>query len=71
MATLEQREADAADGAPVPSDSEIEAEVPVTVGTPSDILLAQVMMLLTQLARAMPENIAAAVNRCQALQSFR
>ena len=60
MATLEQREADAA---LVPSDSEIEAGVPVTAGLPSDISLSQVMMLLTQLVQAMPENIAAAVKK--------
>ena len=60
MATLEQREAHAADAAPVPAGSEIEAEVPVTAG---DISLAQVMMLLTQLVQAMPENIAAAVKK--------
>ena len=58
--TQEQREADAA---LVPSDTEIDADAPVTAGLPSDISPAQVMMLLTQLVQAMPENIAAAVKK--------
>ena len=60
MATEAQRETDAA---LVPSDTEIEADAPVTAGLPSDISLAQVMMLLTQLVQAMPENIAVAVKK--------
>ena len=60
MATQEQRDADAA---LVPSDTEMEGDAPVTTGSPSDISLAQVMLLLTQLVQAMPENIAAAVKK--------
>ena len=61
MATAEeQREADAA---LVPSDTEIEADAPATAGLPSDISLAQVMMLLPQLVQTMPENIASAVKK--------
>ena len=60
MATQEQREADAA---LVPTDSDGEGDVPMKAGLLSDISLAQVMMLLTQLVQAMPENIAAAVKK--------
>ena len=61
MATqAKQKETDAA---LVPSDTEIEGDAPATTGSSSDISLAQVMMLLTQLVQAMPENIAAAVKK--------